>query len=243
MLAVIDADAITYFCSKETLEESKERVDSIISDIIDKTGSTHCYLFLSEGVYFRHSISPEYKAKRKEKETTLLWIKELKEYLVTQYKAVTIPLLEADDLVAYVMSNEVPGFPDKIMCSPDKDVLKQVVGRGYNYQKLEFVNTTQLDAFQFLCIQSMQGDASDNIMGIPGVGEAKANKVLKELDMSLEDVMPIILQQYIKHYETAHKAIYEFQKNFRLVYLLRKQEDFLVELGYIPELPPPNKII
>jgi len=139
-LAVIDADAISYFCSKETLEESKENVDEIIRDIMEKTGSTHCYLFLSEGKYFRHQVNLEYKAKRVDKISSLLYLRELKQYLRDYYKAVSYDLLEADDLVAYVMFNEIDGFSDKVMCSPDKDVLKQVNGRGYNYGKKEFIS-------------------------------------------------------------------------------------------------------
>lgn len=52
----------------------------------------------------------------------------------------------------------------------------------------------------------------------------------------MEDIREVILREYINKYGTS-QGIYEFQKNFRLLYLLKTDDDFMRELGFIPQFP------
>ena len=237
-IAVIDGDSICFLCSKDTLEESKANVDSILADIFEETGSTHYFLFLSSGPYFRHQVNPEYKANRPP--TTLLFIKELRKHLKDVYNALIYEQVEADDMVAYVMGN-FDDLGDKICCGNDKDVTYQVPGNHLNYRTFDQQTTTVVDAIRFLYTQVLTGDSSDNIKGIPGIGPKKAEKILGKDDW--HNLHTATLSAYYEHYDlAAGQAVFEFQKNFRQVYLLRRQEDFTREVGYIPELPEPFPI-
>lgn len=227
-VAVIDGDSICYLSSKETIEESLKNVDTIMHSIIKETGSSHYYLFLSMGPYFRHIINPEYKNKRK---NTLKYINTLKSYLRERYFAVYYPKVEADDMVAYIMNNFNSKEMQCISCSIDKDVINQVVGHHFNYRTHKFSKTSFEDARKFLYTQVLTGDATDNISGIKGIGEVKAEKLLTNKDYN-----SICLKAYVNHFKSA-QAIFEFQKNFRQVYLLKTQEDFIREIGHIPEWP------
>lgn len=230
-IAVIDGDSICYLCSKDTLEESLYNVNSIISSIMEETGSNYYYLFLSEGPYFRHSINLEYKNKRII--SPLKYLKTLKAYLKEEFGAVSYPNVEADDMVAYVMSiTDSEPKASYISCAIDKDVINQVVGTHFNYKTHENIITKYEEARRFLYKQVLMGDSTDNIKGIPGVGEVKADKLLTNKTNYNSDV----LKAYINYYKSA-QAIFEFQKNFRQVYLLKNDEDFLREVNYIPELP------
>tara|TARA_R110000744_G_scaffold85301_2_gene166728 strand:+ start:4341 stop:5180 length:840 start_codon:yes stop_codon:yes gene_type:complete len=183
-LAIIDADSLCYICSKDTIKESIDAVDFLFANIIRETGSTHYYLFLSEGKYFRHNIDSDYKGNRKA--TDLKFVRTLKAYLKENYYAESFKLLEADDIVAYVSKLAAAGtlvenedFTDNTICAIDKDVSGQIEGSHFNYSKGTWKSTTQLQAHRFLFTQSITGDAGDNIKGVPGVGAKKAEEYLK----------------------------------------------------------------
>lgn len=220
-------------CSKDSLEESIDAVDKMVADIFKATKAESYIIFLSKGPYFRHVINPEYKGQRKA--SPLLWLKTLKMYLVEKYYATTPPAIEADDAVAYYKTLN----PEAVICAIDKDVLKQVAGEHYNYRTRKWVNTTEEDAHLWLYTQALMGDPGDNIKGLPGIGPAKAAKILD--GCSPDKYKYRALQQYTNtHGDTI--GILEFYRNFYQVYLLRTKEEieqFVPDL----ELIEPVKIV
>ena len=97
-----------------------------------------------------------------------------------------------------------------IICSPDKDVLYQNIGSHYNYGKAELVVVTKLDAIRFLWKQVLMGDSTDGIEGLPKV--------------------------YIEKFGISN-GIDKFAETFKLIYILKSQEDVLRETGIeLPEL-------
>lgn len=79
------------------------------------------------------------------------------------------PEYEADDLVCALQNEHT------FIYSRDKD-LKQVVGNHYDYQKNQLHNVSESDALYFLAVQLLEGDTTDNIPGIQGIGNKTANK-------------------------------------------------------------------
>lgn len=242
-LAIIDGDSLCYLCSKETIEESIDNINSLFKKIIDKTGSTSYYLFLSKGPYFRHNVNKDYKGQRSG--SPLKYLKTLKTYLREQYLAEYWEEVEADDAVSYVqqqfLSGNLPEFTKTFVCSLDKDVKKQVPGHMYDYKKDEFTYTAPEEAEKFLHVQAIMGDSGDNIKGIPGTGEVKATKLIEAARAELHPLVG--LKAYIDHYKASGKGVYEYQKNFRQVYMLRTVEDFVDAVGYEPKLNDPITII
>lgn len=231
--AIIDGDSISYLCSKDTLDESQANVDSILATILEETGSTHYYLFLSKGPYFRHSINTKYKDRPKPE---MKFLVELKDYLIEKYQGVFYDNVEADDMVAFVASTVIKG--DYVISSIDKDVIGQVPGKYFNYKTHQLGETTYHEATKFCYLQALMGDSVDKITGIPGVGKVKALKVLNNVHR--HEYKFAVLGKYVEHYGGS-SGIYNFQKNFRQVYLLRSEEDFINEVGYIPEVGEPIK--
>lgn len=132
-----------------------------MTDLLTKTNCTHYYLFLSEGSYFRHNVNADYKASRLGSASPLLYLKTLKQYLKEQYYGESWKNVEADDAVAYTQEKFLKGefklITDSIICSPDKDVMKQIQGNHFNYKTGDFSTTTQLQVDLFLHIQSIMG--------------------------------------------------------------------------------------
>tara|TARA_R100001463_G_scaffold23551_2_gene56406 strand:- start:18820 stop:19563 length:744 start_codon:yes stop_codon:yes gene_type:complete len=242
-LAIIDGDSLCFLGSKDTIQESIDRVDTVISGIFEATGSTSYYLLLSKGPYFRHSVNEEYKGKRTK--SPLKYLSTLKQYLREQYLAEYWKGVEADDAVAYIqqlfLDGKLPEFTNTFVCSLDKDVKKQVEGNMYDYRKNEFSVTTAEEAQKFLHIQSIMGDSTDNIKGIPGHGPAKATKLIEAAKAELHPL--VAYKAYLEHYGEPGYALYEYQKNYRQVYMLRTDSDFQNEVGYVPELNDPINII
>lgn len=101
------------------------------------------------------------------------------------------PNYEADDIVA-LLQNE-----NTFIYSRDKD-LKQVPGHHYNISKnsLEFVKDQ--DAHFHLWMQLLQGDSTDNIVGVENVGEKTAAKLLKEI--SINNLHKKVIEVYTEKY-------------------------------------------
>ncbi len=239
-LALIDADSLGFYSSKETIEDSifnlKERIDTIVS----KTESTHFILCLTGSDCFRYKIYPEYKQTRKESAIKypqkLKYLKTLKSLMIEEYNALLIQELEADDVVAYYNYN-LPDY-DTIISSPDKDVIHQLVGTHYNYGKGEFVTTTQKMGDRFLALQLLIGDVTDNVKGLgiktdyvkktygldnrKGIGESTANKILDIMDEKGLHYSTEILRCYISKYEgenASESGYFDYNLNRHLLQL------------------------
>tara|TARA_R100000995_G_C3482730_1_gene125066 strand:- start:2701 stop:3423 length:723 start_codon:yes stop_codon:yes gene_type:complete len=227
---LIDADSLLYFeMNKDTLEEAIESLDGRIYEMMSKCETENYAGFLTIGKCFRYKEAKtrKYKGNRKHGSKPIIFYA-LKEHLKQVWGFEYISELEADDLVA-VYSNE-----NTVICSPDKDVLYQVKGTHYNYRTAEFITTSQDEADTFLWKQMLMGDPTDGIPGIPKVGEKTAANWLN--DVSVADMPRFVLEKYIEKFGMA-EGICKFAETFKLIYILKTEEDVLRETGIeLPEL-------
>lgn len=270
-IAIIDGDALTYHSSKDSIHESIEIIDEKIQNIFIQTGATHYVLFISNSPYFRHQISSEYKSNRNKYKSPLKWLKTLKAYLKERWNAQSMDLVEADDLVSYWYNKDLktignpfnlnettgenepklPEIYEKVICSPDKDLLQSIPGKHFNYSyKLEdkynpnsvikgwWVETSEAESDDFKRMQVVVGDVTDGVSGLKGKGIEFYEKISKEIKPSYGE----LLQLYCVEYGQA-QGIFEFQKNYRLLHLLNTDEDFEREIGQLPELPEIREVI
>lgn len=95
---------------------------------------------------------------------------------------------EADDVIATFVARFTPSGHDIIIASDDKDMQQLIAGsvRIYNSRKDALLGPD--DTFERFGVGpervvdylALAGDASDNIPGVPGVGDVTAKKLLKE---------------------------------------------------------------
>jgi 5'-3' exonuclease len=230
-ICLIDGDSLLYYdMDKATLEDAKESIDSRVSTILTECNTTKYVGFLTGAGCFRYSVSSTYKSNRKGKPKPIIFYA-LREYLKQKYGFYEYPKLEADDLVSYYHQANLEGT---IICSPDKDVLKQCEGTHFNYQKVEFVTTSAFDANKFLWRQTLMGDSTDGVVGIPGVGEKTADNWLLDREKDFE---AFALKKYVEKFGTI-EGIMQFYTNFKLVYLLKTDDDIMREIGepFLPTL-------
>lgn len=151
--------------------------------------------FDPKGGSFRRDIFPEYKANRSETpEDILLSVPYVKRVL----EAMCIPILEvagyeADDVIGTLSQKGVEAGYDVYMVTPDKDYGQLVRDNCHIYKQrgaegsIEIVGREAIrekygidDPQLVRDILALWGDASDNIPGVPGIGEKSACKLVQE---------------------------------------------------------------
>ena len=178
---------------------------NVLLDIIENQDASHL------GVAFdtreptpRHKLYPEYKAQREEMPqdlaTAIPYVKRLCE-------AMGIPVLEldgyeADDIIGTIAHRaDEKGDIHTYMVTPDKDFAQLVSptttmwkpGRqGGNHELIDVAAVqTQWNVQepkQVIDILGLWGDASDNIPGVPGIGEKTAKKLIHTFG-SVENIL------------------------------------------------------
>ena len=165
-------------------------------EILNKKNPTHIGVaFDVSGPTFRHEQFPEYKAHRDETPEDIKVGAPIVKDIV---RAFNIPVLElqgyeADDIIGtFAKKASKQGF-EVFMMTPDKDYAQLVEEHVYLYKPafmgngvdvlgvnevLEKWDIERVD--QVADILGLQGDAADNIPGIPGIGAKTAVKLLKE---------------------------------------------------------------
>ena len=241
---LIDGDALLYYeaFKEQTFEEAKAGIYKRLEIILKATKANKYSAFLTCSNNFRHNIAKtkKYKSGRSSNKPKLFY--ELKDFIMNNLGFCIVNGYEADDLVLYYAYN-LKNY-DCIVCSPDKDVLYQKSGKHFNYQfkkfnneediKLgDFVTVSQDEVDYFKCKQLLTGDSVDAIVGIPKLGSAKADKILKDLKTK-EELFDAVVKEYIKHFKFELLAINKLCENMNLLQMVTS--DVYVELFNLPKL-------
>src|SRR6266850_4687690 len=139
---------------------------------------------------FRKEFYPDYKANR---QATPVDLEPQEKRILRIVEDAGIPVFakrgfEADDLIATMAKKLRDQGWDIVLVSKDKD-LRQLINdctRMYDVQSDTFTDTARMETDcgygpgEAIEVQSLMGDAIDNVPGIPGVGEKTAAKLIKK---------------------------------------------------------------
>lgn len=167
-----------------------------LDDVLRKENPTHVAVcFDPKGGTFRHEAYPEYKAQRDaQPEDITLSIPYIKDILATNnITVIEVPGYEADDVIGTISRKaEGEGYLT-LMMTPDKDYGQLVTDRVLMYRPalkgagFEVRGVKEVcekygisSPLQVIDLLALEGDASDNIPGCPGVGEKTAVKLIGE---------------------------------------------------------------
>lgn len=143
---------------------------------------------------YRHETLPAYKAQRPPMDDALYRQIPLCEKLLAYFGVTTLSEdgYEADDLIATVAEQHKQKMPRLLIVSGDMDVLQLVdktvnvlwpvkgVSEMITYTKEKVVEKYQLRPSQLRDYKAMRGDPSDNILGVPGIGDKTAKQLLQK---------------------------------------------------------------
>lgn len=146
--------------------------------------------FDSPGPTFRHKAYADYKAHRKPLEDALKFQLPLARDMASAWglTVAALPGYEADDLIATLAHRAAQKKTPVVIVTADKDALQLVGGpvtvlneqRGVRYDPAAVENKYGLAPGQLLDFFALMGDASDNVPGVPGVGEKTATALLQK---------------------------------------------------------------
>jgi len=173
-------------------------------DVIKREKPDHLAVcFDKGGSKERTELFPEYKANRLETPDA---IKLAVPYIQEILKAMHIPVvvlegLEADDIIGTLAKQAEKEDYQVFMVTPDKDFGQLVSENIFMYRPARMGNGIEIWGIpeiqkrfgverpeQVIDYLGMMGDASDNIPGLPGVGEKTAKKFLEEFG-SMENLL------------------------------------------------------
>jgi DNA polymerase I len=166
-------------------------------DILDKQQPTHLGVaFDTKEPTPRHKIFPEYKAQRDAMPEDLARaIPEVKRLLhAFNIPVIELPGFEADDIIGTLAHKaDQDGSYHTYMVTPDKDYAQLVSPTTTMWKPGRKGSDTELldvpaileqwqidDPKQVIDVLALWGDASDNIPGVPGIGEKTAKKLVKQ---------------------------------------------------------------
>jgi DNA polymerase I len=180
-------------------------------------------VFDERGPTFRHEVDPTYKANRKpmpdELAVQLPYIHRLVE-------ALNIPKLslqgyEADDLIGTLARRYVEQGCDVVVVSGDKDLCQLVTDRvtildpskDQRIGVAEVIERFSVEPERVIEVLGLMGDSSDNVPGVPGVGEKTAKQLLATFG-TIEGVLarvdevkqPKLRERLREHAESARQS-------------------------------------
>jgi 5'-3' exonuclease len=222
--ALIDVDIMLYRASWKheggDVEEAYETIDAMFDNIFYVTHCHNYIGFLTGKGNFRKDIAKtkEYKGNRKDN-IMPEHFQDIRDYLINEWSCIVTEGIEADDALGICQTN----MDKTIICSIDKDLL-QIKGYHYNWNRNEVSLITEHEADKLIYKQTLMGDSTDNIVGIPRCGDVKSDKILAEgeIEESYEDKCK---NAYLKHFEDEELSMDMFKENYSLVYIAREVND------------------
>lgn len=175
-----------------------------INDIVTRERPHHLGVaFDPHGGNFRHQLYPAYKANRSATPEDII---NSTPHIKRILEAMRIPVLEvkgfeADDVIGTIAKKAACNDFEVYMVTPDKDYGQLLEQCCYMYKPgksgsgVEIVGQKEIlkeygftSVSQIIDLLALWGDASDNVPGVPGVGEKTAIKLLHEYG-SVENIL------------------------------------------------------
>jgi DNA polymerase-1 len=170
--------------------------------IIDYSPDYMAVAFDRKAPTFRHLEYTEYKAGRKKMPPELaMQLPLLKEVLgAMKIQVLEMDGFEADDIIGTVAKKAEENNLNPVIVTGDKDELqlaskttkvvitKKGISEFELYDEATMIGQYGFTPEQFIDYKGLMGDASDNIPGIPGVGEKTAQKLIHQFG-SIENLL------------------------------------------------------
>ena len=180
LVPIIDADSMVYaagFIADKTggpASHACHALDMILYSVMDTLHSVDYEVYLTgpSGSATRLSVYPEYKMNRAKLRRPVHY-EALREFLVTNWNALVVNNMEADDLVSARGIAE----PENVIVSIDKD-LWTTPGIHYHWKSKVLEEVSEHEAWMNLYTMALVGDVADNVKGVRGIGPKKAAKIL-----------------------------------------------------------------
>jgi len=249
-LLLIDALNLAFRFKHRGMTDFAAEYVRTISSLAQSYGAKKVIL-LADSKYskYRRNLDEGYKAGRKEKYKDQTEEEELAvkaffegyekalELAATQYPALRLDFVEADDLAGYIVKHHSDDYEHTWLTSSDTDwdlLLRENVSRFSfvtrkeytleNFYELHGCDTPE----QYISIKVLQGDAGDSVVGIEGVGAKRAYNLVREYGSALEIYSSIPLEGKQKFVQRINDSGDLILLNYELMDLVAFCEDAIL---------------
>ena len=195
--AIVDGDILAYRigygCNDYSEGIAIKKLSQFLEELVYiNTNCDDAIGYLTGKTNFRDDIAvtQKYKGHRKQEKPRHLNI--LREYMIKAWDFEVQEGQEADDAIgikAYEMDEK-----ECVICTIDKD-LDIIRGWHYNFHHNTLYYISEQEAIKHFYKQLLTGDRTDNIRGLEGIGNKKAEKILKDLTKEKE-LYKAVLEKY-----------------------------------------------
>ena len=147
-------------------------------------------IFDASRITFRQDIYPQYKMNRTETPADLITQGQMIQsgLMAMGMPVLCVPGVEADDVIATLAHQNCHRTNATRIITSDKDLMQLVSDCVYLYDGMksrEIREPQVLEKFgvtpsQVIDVQSLMGDSSDNVPGVPGIGPKKAAELINQ---------------------------------------------------------------
>jgi 5'-3' exonuclease len=208
---------------REYLQECWANFKKDLQNLLDTVYCTEYLMAVKGDGNFRNLLYPEYKLNRHADPTKQnIFVPVLRKLAAAEDLAIEATGREADDLMRIWAEEAIKGGDEYIICSIDKD-LKCIPGKHYLMHKKEFIIVSQEEADRHYYEQLLKGDPTDNIPGVPKLGNVKATKILQPFN-SVSEFQEQVVDQYLIAYGDDWKNF--LLSNAKMIHLQRDSDDY-----------------
>ena len=206
-LFLLDGMALVYrahfaFATRPILTSKGQNTSALygftmaLLDIITNRQPTHLVVaFDTATPTQRHIEYPEYKIQREEMPEDIRFaLPHIRRFIeALNLRVVTCEGYEADDIIGTLVTRAEPEGFESFMVTPDKDFGQLVTEHTFLFKParvgdaIEILGVPEIRAkwgipepMQVIDVLALWGDASDNIPGVPGIGEKTAAKLVSQ---------------------------------------------------------------
>jgi 5'-3' exonuclease len=201
------------------------------------------------GSSYRENIYPDYKGNRKELRAQQTqqeaddfqdFLDEFNiafELLGMQYETFRFKGVEADDIAAYLVKYHKNEYEHTWLISSDKDwdlLIADNVSRFAYTSRKEITLDTWEDFYnytpeQHISIKVLMGDKGDNVPGVEGIGEKRANTILRDYETAYDVYSNLPIDSKYKYMQNLNGFGDQILLNYELMDLLTYCEDAIGE--------------
>ena len=233
-IAIVDADSCIYQAAwqQESVNSALENYKHLISkNWVDPCWADENIIYCgnTDRDNFRYKLCPNYKANRKSLPDDAKLFKPLMQAIANEGLAIPADGMEADDMVR-IKAEELRSDRGVVttIVHIDKD-LDCISGVHYNPRREEFYSIDDDTADFNYWSQMLKGDPTDNLPGLPRVGEKTAKKILNGVPMERRRAK--VLSAYRAKFGSSNwkEKLLETANG---IHILRHKDDFF-EIGSV----------
>jgi hypothetical protein len=224
----VDPSLIVKHHEPNDKQKSLDGVDWMITNIFKSCDSDDGVVYITGSGNFRNEVAVTHKYKgNRDASNRPFWFDDMREFIVDKWGGELVEGEEADDAMG-IEQCESPE-DSTIICSLDKDML-MIPGQHYNWKKDVFCTVSEDEGLRHFFKQLLTGDRTDNIMGIKGVGDKTADKMMK--GVFTYALMTRVIKPAYKR-EFGHAGNERLQENADLLWIRRSEGDRYL-IGSVP---------